>query len=103
MQSLRACVIFSGGGRRQVSAQIAGSPRNRGGGGAESNGKELGWWRGEESNLLRRPFQGRALPVSYPATETTSLSLEVSVAGVNSREKSRVASSAATLGCAGYR
>jgi hypothetical protein len=29
-------------------------------------GKE--WCRGAESNRLRRPFQGRALPVSYPGT-----------------------------------
>ena len=26
------------------------------------------WCRGAESNCLRRPFQGRALPVSYPGT-----------------------------------
>ena len=26
------------------------------------------WCRGAELNCLRRPFQGRALPVSYPGT-----------------------------------
>ena len=26
------------------------------------------WCRGGELNSLRRPFQGRALPVSYPGT-----------------------------------
>ena len=29
-------------------------------------GETLGWCRGGELNSLRRPFQGRALPVSYP-------------------------------------
>lgn len=29
----------------------------------------LKWCRGGELNSLRRPFQGRALPVSYPGTE----------------------------------
>ena len=28
----------------------------------------LGWCRGAELNCLRRPFQGRALPVSYLGT-----------------------------------
>jgi site-specific DNA recombinase len=28
----------------------------------------IGWCRGAELNCLRRPFQGRALPVSYPGT-----------------------------------
>jgi hypothetical protein len=28
---------------------------------------KIKWWRGGELNSLRRPFQGRALPVSYPA------------------------------------
>src|ERR1700686_654512 len=28
----------------------------------------LGWCRGPESNWLRPPFQGGALPVSYPGT-----------------------------------
>ena len=40
----------------------AGGPRS-----SESNSK-VEWWRGGELNSLRRPFQGRALPVSYPAT-----------------------------------
>jgi site-specific DNA recombinase len=31
-------------------------------------GETLGWCRGGELNSLRRPFQGRALPVSYPGT-----------------------------------
>jgi hypothetical protein len=31
-------------------------------------GREYGWCRGAESNCLRRPFQGRALPVSYLGT-----------------------------------
>ena len=31
------------------------------------------WCRGPESNWLRPPFQGGALPVSYPGTETTFL------------------------------
>jgi hypothetical protein len=30
--------------------------------------RTLGWCRGAELNCLRRPFQGRALPVSYPGT-----------------------------------
>ena len=30
----------------------------------------LGWCRGAELNCLRRPFQGRALPVSYLGTQT---------------------------------
>jgi hypothetical protein len=31
-------------------------------------GSRLKWCRGAELNCLRRPFQGRALPVSYPGT-----------------------------------
>jgi hypothetical protein len=31
-------------------------------------GKTNRWCRGGELNSLRRPFQGRALPVSYPGT-----------------------------------
>jgi hypothetical protein len=31
-------------------------------------GETLGMCRGGELNSLRRPFQGRALPVSYPGT-----------------------------------
>lgn len=33
-----------------------------------STERTLGWCRGAELNCLRRPFQGRALPVSYPGT-----------------------------------
>jgi hypothetical protein len=38
--------------------------------GSDTLGPEraLGWCRGAELNCLRRPFQGRALPVSYPGT-----------------------------------
>ena len=38
--------------------------------GSDTLGAEqtLGWCRGAELNCLRRPFQGRALPVSYPGT-----------------------------------
>src|SRR5271170_3783223 len=36
----------------------------------------LGWCRGAELNCLRRPFQGRALPVSYLGTGTTKDSTE---------------------------
>src|SRR5215831_3717704 len=32
------------------------------------NEKRLGWCRGPESNWLRPPFQGGALPMSYPGT-----------------------------------
>ena len=35
-----------------------------------------GWCRGAESNCLRRPFQGRALPMSYLGTGTTNDSTE---------------------------
>ena len=31
--------------------------------------QQYGWCRGGELNSLRRPFQGRALPVSYPGTD----------------------------------
>src|SRR5580692_3100357 len=37
--------------------------------GARFVGGAMGWCRGAELNCLRRPFQGRALPVSYPGTE----------------------------------
>jgi hypothetical protein len=37
-------------------------------GGWDLLGETLGWCRGGELNSLRRPFQGRALPVSYPGT-----------------------------------
>ena len=33
--------------------------------------RELSWCRGTESNRLRQPFQGCALPVSYPGTGRT--------------------------------
>ena len=33
----------------------------------------LEWCRGAELNCLRRPFQGRALPVSYLGTRTTKI------------------------------
>jgi hypothetical protein len=36
---------------------------------------KIEWWRGGELNSLRRPFQGRALPVSYPATEAVKDSM----------------------------
>jgi hypothetical protein len=36
----------------------------------------LGVCRGAESNCLRRPFQGRALPMSYLGTGTTNDSTE---------------------------
>ena len=36
----------------------------------------LGWCRGAELNCLRRPFQGRALPVSYLGTGTIKDSTE---------------------------
>src|SRR5271155_3654834 len=42
----------------------AGSPRYYG----NFNAEKKGWCRGAELNCLRRPFQGRALPVSYPGT-----------------------------------
>src|ERR1700726_1596212 len=35
-----------------------------------------GWCRGAESNCLRRPFQGRALPMSYLGTGTIKDSTE---------------------------
>ena len=34
----------------------------------EIRGWDVRWCRGGELNSLRRPFQGRALPVSYPGT-----------------------------------
>src|SRR5271168_5099549 len=37
-----------------------------------------GWCRGPESDWLRRPFQGRALPVSYLGTRTIKDSTEKS-------------------------
>jgi hypothetical protein len=37
-------------------------------GGWKLLGETLGMCRGGELNSLRRPFQGRALPVSYPGT-----------------------------------
>ena len=39
--------------------------------GSDALGAEraLGWCRGAELNCLRRPFQGRALPVSYLGTD----------------------------------
>src|SRR5262249_15410629 len=33
----------------------------------------LGWCRGPESNWLRPPFQGGALPMSYPGSKATSV------------------------------
>ena len=39
----------------------------------EPVGRTFGWCRGPESNWLRPPFQGGALPVSYPGTQTTFL------------------------------
>ena len=39
-------------------------------------GSTLGWCRGAELNCLRRPFQGRALPVSYLGTGTIKDSTE---------------------------
>ena len=38
---------------------------------------DAGMCRGAESNCLRRPFQGRALPVSYLGTGTTLDSTEI--------------------------
>jgi hypothetical protein len=38
---------------------------------------QVGWCRGPESNWLRRPFQGRALPVSYLGTGTAFNSTEI--------------------------
>src|ERR1700676_2679078 len=46
-------------------------------------GLTLGWCRGQESNWLRPPFQGGALPLSYPGTEqileTRSVRVKLSV------------------------
>jgi site-specific DNA recombinase len=36
-----------------------------------TDARQHGWCRGPESNWLRPPFQGGALPVSYPGTSTT--------------------------------
>ena len=43
----------------------------------------VGWCRGPESNWLRPPFQGGALPLSYPGTEqileTRSVRVKLSI------------------------
>ena len=49
----------------------------------EPIGRTFGWCRGPESNWLRPPFQGGALPLSYPGTEqileTRSVRVKLSV------------------------
>ena len=39
--------------------------------------RRYGWCRGPESDWLRRPFQGRALPVSYLGTGGSDNSTEI--------------------------
>src|SRR5713101_2317276 len=80
-----------------MSTDRAVSCRSTQGGYAERCVKR--WCRGAESNCLRRPFQGRALPVSYPGTgevvilrtesrdcQTGGFRVESSLATIESRE-----------------
>src|SRR5712671_7795189 len=65
-------VVVCGGGTREArSADYVDSRREKLQGGDEVRPHwdwQHGWCRGGELNSLRRPFQGRALPVSYPGT-----------------------------------
>src|SRR5258708_15575670 len=65
-------VVVCGGGTREAhSADCVDYRREKLQGGSEVRPHwhwQHGWCRGGELNSLRRPFQGRALPVSYPGT-----------------------------------
>jgi hypothetical protein len=57
----------------QIDIKMDGSGLAADASGVHGEEKSKKWCRGPESNWLRPPFQGGALPVSYPGTQTTFL------------------------------